>query len=51
MNNYTTDLYETKRKFVNFSKKFSKGLNKSTSKFIMDMQYGIAKVRLVLQVV
>ena len=37
------DLYEMKREIVNFSKNISKGLNKSTSKFVMDMQYGIAK--------
>lgn len=43
MNNYTMDSYELKRKIVNFSKKISKGLNKSTSKFVMDMEYGIAK--------
>ena len=43
MNNYTMETYELKREFVNFSKKISKGLNKSTSKFVMDMQYGIAK--------
>lgn len=43
MNNYTMDLYEMKREIVNFSKNISKGLNKSTSKFVMDMQYGIAK--------
>ena len=43
MNNYTMDLYELKREIANFSQKISKGLNKSTTKFIMDMQYGIAK--------
>lgn len=43
MNNYTMDLYEMKREIINFSKNISKGLNKSTSKFVMDMQYGIAK--------
>ena len=43
MNNYTMDLYEMKREIVNFSKKISAGLNKTTEKFIMDMQYGIAK--------
>jgi len=43
MNNYTTDLYETKREIVNFSKKLSKGLNKSDTKFVMDMIYGIFK--------
>lgn len=43
MNNYTMDLYEMKREIVNFSKKISDGLNKTTEKFVMDMQYGIAK--------
>lgn len=43
MNNYTMHSYEMKRDLVNFSKKISKGLNKSTSKFVMDMVYGIAK--------
>lgn len=43
MNNYTMDLYEMKREIVNFSKNISEGLNKTTSKFVMDMQYGISK--------
>lgn len=43
MNYYTTDLYETKREIVNFSKKVTKNVNKSTSKFVMDMIYGISK--------
>ena len=43
MTNITTNLYETKREIVNFSKKISSGLNKRTTKFILDMQYGIAK--------
>lgn len=43
MNYYTTDLYEMKREIVNFSKKVSNGLNKSTSKFVMDIEYGLAK--------
>ncbi len=43
MNNITTNCYEMKREIVNFSKKISTGLNKSTSKFVMDMQYGLAK--------
>ncbi len=32
-----------KREIANFSKKVSIGLNKSTSKFVIDMQYGLAK--------
>ena len=43
MNYYTTDLYETKREIVNFSKKVTEGVNKSTSKFVMNMIYGISK--------
>lgn len=43
MNNFTTNCYEMKRKIVNFSKKMSNGLNKSNGKFVMEMQYGIAK--------
>lgn len=43
MNNFTTNTYEMKREILNFSKKVSDGINKSTSKFVMDMQYGIAK--------
>ena len=43
MNNFTTDTYEMKREILNFSQKISKGVNKSTIKFVMDMEYGIAK--------
>ena len=43
MNNSTTITYEMKREIVKFSKKVSVGINKSTSKFVMDMQYGLAK--------
>jgi len=43
MFNYTMDTYETKREIVNFSERISEGVNKSTRKFIMDMQYSIAK--------
>lgn len=43
MINYTTNVYEIKRKICNFSKKVSKGVGKPTKKFVMDMQYGIAK--------
>lgn len=43
MNNITTNTYEMKREIVNFSKKISEGVNKPTSKFVMDMQYGLAK--------
>ena len=43
MNNFTMNSYEMKRDIVNFSKKLSEGVNKSTSKFVMDMEYGLAK--------
>ena len=43
MYNFTINTYEMKRKIINFSQKIAKGVNKSTSKFIMDMQYGISK--------
>lgn len=43
MNYFTTNTYETKREIVNFSKKISEGVNKSTSKFVMDMLYGMSK--------
>ena len=43
MDNFTTNTYEMKREIVNFSKKNSTGINKSTMKFVMDMQYGLLK--------
>lgn len=43
MYNFTINTYEMKREIINFSQKIAKGVNKSTSKFIMDMQYGISK--------
>lgn len=43
MNNYTMECYEMKREILNFSKKISRGLNKSEIKFISDMQYGLSK--------
>lgn len=43
MNNFTTNTYEMKREIVNFSKNIAKGVNKPTTKFVMDMQYGLAK--------
>lgn len=45
MNNFTTNTYEMKREILNFSKKVSEGVNKATTKFVMDMQYGLAKGR------
>ena len=43
MNNFTTNTYEMKREILNSSKKVSEGVNKATTKFVMDMQYGLAK--------
>ena len=43
MNNFTTNIYEMKREILKFSKKISNGTNKTTTKFVMDMQYGLAK--------
>ena len=43
MNNFTTNCYEMKREIYNFSQKMSSGLNKSTSKFVLDVQYGLSK--------
>ena len=48
MNNFTTNTYEMKREILNFSKKISKGLNKPTEKFVLDMEYGIAKSQSIL---
>lgn len=42
MNNFTTNTYEMKREIIIFSRKLSKGLNKVASKFLLDMEYGIA---------
>jgi hypothetical protein len=42
MNNFTTNTYEMKREILQYSDKISKNLNKSETKFIKDMQYGIA---------
>ena len=43
MDNFTTNTYEMKREIINFSKKISKGVKKSTTKFVMDMQYGLSR--------
>ncbi len=43
MNNFTMNAYEMKRDLLNFSKKISHGVNQPTAKFIMDMQFGLAK--------
>lgn len=43
MNNFIKNPYEIKREIVNFSKKISENCTKPTSKFVLDMQYGLAK--------
>ncbi len=43
MNNFTTNTYEMKREIANFSKKIFEGATKPASKFVMDIQYGLAK--------
>ena len=43
MNNYTMNTYEVKRDLMKFSKNISDGVGKSTTKFVMDMQYGLAR--------
>ena len=48
MNNYTMNTYEMKRDLINYSKKISNGLNKSTSKLVMDLEYGISRSKSVL---
>ena len=43
MYNCTMNSYEMKRDLLNFSKKICEGVNHPTQKFIMDMQFGLAK--------
>lgn len=43
MNYCTVNTYEMKREILSFSEKISEGVNKSTKKFVMDMQYGLSK--------
>ncbi len=43
MNNCIKNPYEIKREIVNFSKKIYEGCTKPISKFVLDMQYGLAK--------
>jgi len=43
MNNFTKNPYEIKREVVTFAKKVTKGCTKPTTKFVLDMQYGLAK--------
>lgn len=43
MSYFTMNTYEMKREMLNFSKKIAKGVKNPTTKFVMDMQYGLAK--------
>lgn len=43
MNNFTKNPYEIKREIENFTRKVTKSCTKPTSKFVLDMQYGLAK--------
>ena len=45
MNNFNTNLYETKREIINYSNKITEGLKKPTAKFIMYMLYGLSKYK------
>lgn len=48
MKDFTINNYEMKREIVNFSKKITKNCNKSKSKFVLDMIYGILKSKDIL---
>ena len=48
MNNFTTNTYQMKREICNFSNKICKNSNKTQSKFVTDMIYGIAKSKDIL---
>lgn len=48
MNNCTMNTYEMKRDIVNFSEKICKSSDKPTSKFVLDMIYGIFKSKDIL---
>ena len=43
MSYFTMNTYEMKREILNFSKKITKGVKNPTTKFVMDMEYGLAK--------
>lgn len=45
MNNYTTEVYQSKRSLINFSNKISKGVSKPVQKMCQDMVYGITSSR------
>lgn len=42
------ETYEIKREITNFTKKVTKGLNKPTRNFLLDMQFGISSSKNVL---
>ena len=48
MNNFTTNTYQMKREIVKFSNKLCKNSNKTESKFVTDMIYGISKSKDIL---
>lgn len=43
MNNYTQNTYEIKRDILKFSKKVANNLDKVSTKFVMNTQYGLSK--------
>ena len=45
MNNYTTEVYQSKRSLINFSNKILKGVSKPVQKLCQDMVYGITSSR------
>jgi len=47
MNNSTTNTYEMKREIVNFAKNISGCVNKSTSKFVMNINMDLLEVEVV----
>ena len=48
MNNFTTDIYQMKRKIVKFPNKLCKNSKQSESKFVTDMIFGISKSKDIL---
>lgn len=39
----STEIYQSKREIINFTNQLTRGLSKPSTKFIMDMFYGVAK--------
>ena len=48
MTNFTTDIYEIKRKIINFSNKLTCDAGQVQTKFVQDMIFGLAKSKSVL---